>query len=192
MDEPSQKPPVARAAPTLPLALERRARGVSAGGVLSLAAVLAVLVLVSLPRLQAFALEENETDAAALTRVLGRALAQLQQPAGAAAPAPTLAEVARAAGLDGHRDDVEWVDAGRVLRRHGYLFELCPRPGGAVLRAWPWAHGDTGRAAFVFRPAEGVLRHGNPAGAWTGPGRPPAGDGAGWLPVAEELDPAAF
>ena len=189
MDEPSLPMPLA---PVLADAVEPRARGVSAGGALSLSAVIAVLVLVSLPRLQAFALEENETDAAALTRALGRALVELEPAAGAAAALPTLAELAQAAGLDGPRDDVEWLETGRVLRRHGYLFELDLRAGDPELRAWPWAYGDTGRAAFVFRPADGVLRHGNQAGAWTGPARPPAGDGPDWLPVAEELEPAAF
>lgn len=180
MEEPSIKRP---AGP------DGAARGVSAGGALSVAAVIAVLVLVSLPRLQAFALEENEADAAALTRVLGRALEEL---AGSAGAEPSLADLAGAAGLDAPRDDVEWIDGGRILRRHGYLFELSGAAGGAALRAWPWAYGETGRAAFAFRPAEGVLRHGNREGAWTGPGRAPAGLGPGWLMVAEETDSAAF
>src|SRR5262245_6000217 len=171
MDEPSQAQSVAPAGQAVQ---GPRLRAVSLGGALSLAAVVAVLVLVSLPRLQAFALAENETDAAALTRELGRALAEVEPPAGPTAAAPALAELALAAGLDGARDDVEWIDAGRVLRRHGYLFDLCACPGGPLLRAWPWAYGDTGHAAFVFRPAEGVLRHGNASGDWSGPRRPPA------------------
>jgi len=163
------------------------ARGVSLGGALSVLAVIGVLILVSLPRLQAFALAENEADAAALTRVLGLELERAAEPG----TGPTLPQLAGQAGLDVH-DDVEWLDGGRILRRHGYLFELALRPGGAALRAWPWAYGDTGRAAFAFRPASGVLRHGNPEGAWTGPESAPPLDGGGWTPAAVEADPAAF
>jgi hypothetical protein len=160
--------------------------GLSLGAAVSMVAVIAVLILVSLPRLQAFALEENEADAAALTRVLGRALAD-ERPA-----PPSLAGLVEEAGLDPAHDDLEWLEGGRLLRRHGYLFELPAHPAGTALRAWPWTYGDTGRAAFVFRRAQGVLRHGNPSGAWTGPGRPPAGLEPGWVLVAEDLDPPPF
>jgi hypothetical protein len=173
---------------------QHRERGVSPGGALSVLAVVGVLILVSLPRLQAFALAENEADAAALTRALGQELERRLAPGapGIDAAAPSLALLAGEAGLDPRRDDVEWLEGGRVLRRHGYLFELAGPPSGAFLRAWPWAYGDTGRAAFAFRPAAGVVRHGNPAGAWTGPGRGPALEGPGWSPVAAEADPTAF
>jgi hypothetical protein len=161
-------------------------RGLSFGAGASVVAVIALLVLVSLPRLQAFALEENETDAAALTRVLGRALAEER-----AAP-PSLAGLVEEAGLDPGHDDLEWLEGGRLLRRHGYLFELSAHPAGAALAAWPWTYGDTGRAAFVFRCDQGMLRHGNPSGAWTGPGRSPAGLGPGWVAVADELEAPPF
>ena len=161
-------------------------QGISLGAAASVVAVIAVLVVVSLPRLQAFALGENEADAAALTRVLGRELAE------EGSPSLSLASLVEEAGLDPKHDDLEWLDGGRLLRRHGYLFELTANKAGAALCAWPWTYGDTGRAAFVFRRDRGMLRHGNPSGAWTGPARPPAGLEPGWVVVAEEPDPPAF
>ena len=160
--------------------------GLSPAGALSLLAIVGVLVLVSLPRLHDFALQENEADAAALTRVLGTRLGQATE------PGSSLADLVESAGLEALRDDIEWVDDGRFLRRHGYLFELALGPNGAAVRAWPWAHGDTGRAAFLFVVHEGVFRHGNGSGRWTGPSHPPEADGPGWVVFAAPVDTQAF
>jgi hypothetical protein len=150
--------------------------GLSWTGALSVVAVVAVLVLVSLPRLHAFAVEENQTDASALTRHLVSALEQ------AADPHTPLVELVAGLGMAANTDDLEWLEGGRILRRHGYLFELDrPRAGGApTLRAWPWAYGETGRVAFLGRAGEPVRRHANAGGGWSGPTAPPGDDATGW------------
>lgn len=151
----------------------------------TLGAVVAVVVLISLPRLHAFAVQENEADAAGLVRRLGQELAAgalLEQEHGATSGAPEvsgpptpLAHLVSRAGLDARRDDLEWLQDGRVLRRHGYLFELVERgPDGVPwLRAWPWSHGETGRAVFVSTAPGAVLGHPNHAARWSGLSRPP-------------------
>jgi hypothetical protein len=84
--------------------------------------------------------------------------------------------------LAGVRADGELLLGGTLLRRHGYLFELAPLPPllrlpaaplallsgdrGALrdqlaIRAWPWAHGTTGEAAFLATRSGVVLRHEN-------------------------------
>ncbi len=151
-------------------------RGLSLVGAVTVFAVLSVLVLVSLPRLQDFALQENEADAAGLTRALGQELAQ-----DAAAAAPSLPDLVQRAGLSRGLDNLEWLQDGRVLRRHGYLFELCADDGRPAIRAWPWHHGETGRAAFVFT-AETLVGHGNHAARWSGPETPPEGP---WVAAAD-------
>ena len=145
---------------------------ISWSGGATVAAIVLVLVLVSLPRLHDFAVRENEADARALTTQLGEGLLRT--------PGASLAELAAEAGFEGRRNDVEWVAEGRLMRHHGYLFELIRRPEGALLRAWPWCYGETGRTAFVYRLEGGVFRHAN-GGAWTGPEQPPTPASEGWV-----------
>lgn len=162
-------------------------RGLSAVDYLSLCAIGIVVVLVSLPRLRAFALRENERDALRMLRVLG-------------ADAAAHGAVLRAGGLgallaanDGHRvrlEDLELVEQGR-LRRHGYLFDAAElEPGRWVLRAWPWEHGRTGVGAFQLVPGAEVHGFANPAGGFSGPNRPPPALAdprtAGWVNVPAE------
>ncbi|MEM7309752.1 MAG: hypothetical protein AAF682_23960 [Planctomycetota bacterium] len=151
--------------------------GISPAGVVTVLAIMTVVVLVSLPRLHDFALRENESDAAVLTRLLGQGLVQHAE------PGADLHDLAERMGLDPRRDDLEWVESGRLLRHHGYLFELVPGRGEAIVRAWPWTYGETGRTAFVFRAEGGVFGHDNPGGAWTGPAQPPALSAEGWVAV---------
>lgn len=157
-------------------------RGWTPAGVSSLVAIVAVIVLVSLPRLHAFAVEENETDAAVLARRLAQALGDAP---GDGQPA-SLAALVDELGMRDRTDDLEWLADGRVLRRHGYLFELDP-PHAAprALRAWPWSYGATGRTAFLAHPSDGVRRHANDDGSWSGVARPPHGSESGW----DELGP---
>lgn len=162
-----------------------------------------VVVLVSLPRLRAFALRENELDAIRMLRLLARD----------AAAVADFASVARAGGLGAllatctdHRvrlEDLELVGDGR-LRRHGYLFDAQPvlatGAEGAiverwVLRAWPWEHGRTGLGAFEVLPGGEVHGHANESGAFSGPLAPPpcasmdGGDAAGgWVRLAPRAD----
>jgi len=138
----------------------------------TLAAVAGVVLLVSLPRLRDFALRENESDA----RQLVRRLVQLVEDPAAADGTPTAGELLRARPrLARELNDLEVLEGGRTLRRHGYLFEVVPAAGGspAAVRAWPWKHGRTGRRAYLAVPGEGLYAHQNPEGRWTGERRPP-------------------
>ena len=144
----------------------------------TLFAVAALLVLVSLPRLQAFARGENEDDAAGLMRRLGRGLAALT----AGETVTDIEGLVQGAGIERGLDDFEWLEDGAVLRRHGYLFDVASDGGKVVLRAWPWSHGRTGRAAFVATGDE-LLRHENRDARWSGRERPPRQDTGGWAAV---------
>lgn len=146
---------------------------------LTLAAVALVVLLVSLPRLEDLAIRENEDDAARLAQRLA-ALAE----EGGSAPVDRL--LTAAPDLAQRLDDVELLAEGRVLRRHGYLFEALPAEGPArALRVWPWEYGRTGRVAFVWTPEGGLLGHANGDAHWTGTeGPPPAThEGGGWCGV---------
>ena len=162
--------------------------GLSRAGVVSLTAVLAVLVAVSLPRLHGLARRENQVDARATAELFARALA------GLAPEARTLPfeELARQARLTRTLRDAEWLEDGRVLRLHGYLFELCPAPAALTpvegklelaqgpqpisdslaVRAWPWST-STGLTAFVVAEDGPVLAHANEDGLWQGLGHRP-------------------
>src|SRR5262245_51531649 len=98
----------------------RVALSLSLSGALSLLAVVAVLIVVSVPRLRGLALQENEGDARGTAQALARALAALE-----ARPSrpPRLADLLETGELRG-LGDVELLAGGRVLRRHGYLFEI--------------------------------------------------------------------
>jgi hypothetical protein len=162
--------------------------GLSPGGFLSLAAVLAVLVVVSLPRLHGLALRENQGDARTTVEVLARALNELA-PEERGLP---LLEVARRTRVERTLRDAEWLEDGRVLRLHGYLFERCSLPAtgvdsvekvalsagtgqeplAAAVRAWPWSDA-TGQTVFVATTDGRVRAHDNEAATWGGLGSRP-------------------
>ena len=70
-------------------------------------------------------------------------------------------------------EDAELLDDGRLLRRHGYLFDLVVRDGEPILRAWPWCYGETGLGAFCYVLGTGVVGHPNEEPRWCGPGSAP-------------------
>ena len=151
--------------------------GLTISGALSLLAVTAVLVVVSVPRLRDLAVAENEADARATAQLLAEAL---RGSATSSAEArgdrePGLRELLRRPELTGALGDSELLEHGTLLRRRGYLFEitrltpllslpstpaslLCGQSGGLhgmlAVRAWPWAEG-TGEASFLVT-AEGA------------------------------------
>jgi hypothetical protein len=156
------------------VAAGRRLGALSRSGALCLLAVVAVLVVVSLPRLRGMALQENEVDARATAQILGRALRELEA---RAARDPQLHELIGLPELRGLAD-VELLAEGAVLRRHGYLFEVTRLPpalaaraasAGAVqgetgsagsvlaIHAWPWELGTTGFVSFLLTPTGGEL-----------------------------------
>jgi hypothetical protein len=152
---------------------------------LTLVAVGVVVLLVSLPRLREFALDENEGDARRLVAHLGELLAHPVRAAESPEPEVSNVEQLVHASRDLARqlDDAEFLEQGRLLRRHGYLFELTPRvdEGSATgVRAWPWHYRQTGLSAFAWTPDAGLQRHANDGGLWSGPEQPPgAPDPAG-------------
>jgi len=145
---------------------------------LTLVAVGVVVLLVSLPRLREFALDENEGDARRLVAHLGELLSHPVQAADAPAEQASNVEqlVHGSRDLARQLDDAEFLEHGRLLRRHGYLFELTPRaqPGAATcVRAWPWHYQQTGLSAFAWTPKAGLQAHANDGGLWSGPEQPP-------------------
>lgn len=172
-----QQTPAMRGPSFEPRPSARRIGGLRLADAITLVSVGLVVLLVSLPRLRDFALRENEADARIVVARIGELVLEHDSPA-------ALREVL-AASPDWLRrlGDAEWLEGGRMLRRHGYLFDLVRiRPDGAVaVRAWPLEHGGTGHAAFVWTADTGLLGHGNEGGAWSGPGDPPRVEpAAGW------------
>ena len=159
---------------------------------LTLVAVGVVVLLVSLPRLREFALDENEGDARRLVAHLGELLAHPVHAAEAPEPEVSNVETLNVEQLvQGSRelsrqlDDAEFLDQGRLLRRHGYLFELAPRANAGpatCVRAWPWHYRQTGLAAFAWTPDSGLQSHANDGGLWSGPEQPPSAPdpASGW------------
>lgn len=155
----------------------RGARHAAAGrmralDVLTLCAVAVVVLLVSLPRLQDLAVRENEGDARWLTERLGEIGGRLegapQDIRGLLEAQPTLTRLL---------DDAEYLEDGRLLRRHGYLFEVAGGAGTgcglSAVRAWPWRYERTGRQAYLWRCGEPLRANANAHGRWSGPQRPP-------------------
>jgi hypothetical protein len=159
------------------------ARGLPLLDKLTIFAIAAVVALVSIQRLRAFGLRENELDAMRMLRTLS----SLSAPTGADAKKSDLAAlVAHDSSLARRLEDLERMPDGR-LRRHGYLFDVTLlRPGEPMLRAWPWNYGQTGRGAFVWTPQRGLLGFDNGDGRFSGSEAPPApGDiGPEWLRMA--------
>ena len=141
---------------------------------LTLLAVLCVVVLVSLPRLRSFGLYDNEAEALKTLVGLGPVV-QAAQSAGTQAPLLDLAQenALLGAGLRGARqlDPAlgEGTQAGgsRFLL-HGYVFQWCADGEQAVLFAWPWHVGSTGRGVFAWTADGRLYGHPNRGGLWTG------------------------
>jgi hypothetical protein len=167
--------------------------GLSLSGALSLLAVAAVLVVVSLPRMRGLALAENEVDASATAQLLAAALSADEAAEGAP---PSWREFLARPELAGVLSDGELVAEGTLLRRHGYLFELTRlAPGRSsasssartelAVRAWPWAHGATGEATFLATAGGAHLVHPNESPCWQGLAAAGVdlGSLAGWRPL---------
>lgn len=153
-----------------------------AADILTLAAVAVVVLLVSLPRLRDLALRENESDALWLTQ-------QLAELAGARESQSVQDLLEGAPDVRRQIDDAEFLAGGRLLRRHGYAFEVLPRSGPepttTAVRAWPWQAGRTGATAFVWTSSRGLVVHANREGRWSGerPPLPETDASAGWQPA---------
>jgi hypothetical protein len=164
------------------LPTEKR-RGLQRFDKLTLVAVVVVVVLISIPRLAEFARRENREDA----QRLSRRLFQLLEASGEWSHAPpNIQALLESAPLAARRqlDDLEFLQGGELLRRHGYLFELvqvrspesepADPPALIAVRSWPWIYGQTGLPAYLALSSTAVFEHANPAPHWSGPDlRPP-------------------
>ncbi len=129
----------------------------------SVAAVVVAVAIVSLPSLRAFAVRENEEDAARLVATLC-ARARVE-------PEADLRALARLDGRPRERvADAAWNAEQRLLSCHGYLFDLARNPsdGAPLVAAWPLSFGSSGRRAFVCLAASNALTHANEDGRYHG------------------------
>jgi hypothetical protein len=136
---------------------------------LTLLAVGVVIMLVSLPRLHGLMLRTNECDARDALRLLGGVVF-----AGERTPTNLCETVEQTASLEHQLSDARPVDGGRVLKHHGYLFELSSTlRGESVIYAWPSEHGRTGKRAFALKADQGMIEHENEGkSTWSGLARP--------------------
>jgi len=179
--------------PTREIGFWRSRVGLSPTGTVSLAAVVAVLVFVSLARLRPLMTHENEVDARRTVELLAAQLPAWSARPGHPTQVPGLKELAGKDAVRQALSDGAFEEGGRILKRHGYLFsvvELPPPPPldlepGTVLAApptragtepllgvlaWPWEHGNSGRRALLCTADERLYRHPNTPARWSGPG----------------------
>ncbi len=184
------------------------AAGLAARSWLLLIAIGAVLASVSLARLHVFAVHQNERDALfLLARLAERMPLEDQHIAGGVRIEPQTEPPVLRAGLDlrgllksptgdlERLGDLRWLAAGRVLHRHGYLFDLVGTQGSGAntlsdfrLRAWPQSHGRTGIAAFAWCSQRGLTGDPNREGRWNGFERRPESE-ASWRVLPDSLRP---
>ena len=132
-----------------------------------IAAIILLVCMVSLPRLQSYVQANNEEDAARSLRVLGRA--------GSPGDAPDLATwIAGNRSLRHRFLDARILEESGLLMQHGYLFSMYRSEGNATrFVAWPRSTPRTGQAAFALGESGVVQRHANTGGRWSGPGAGP-------------------
>jgi hypothetical protein len=154
---------------------------------LTIAAIVGIVVLVTIPHVERLARRDNELDAMRTLRVL----ATQPVPPGAGQRAGTLQGLVGGDQMLARRlEDSTWLPDGS-LQRHGYRFDLARGPlGEMLLRAWPVEAGATGRAAFLWNPRTGMLGHDNPALAWSGELAPaldhPLDERSGWRRMTQK------
>jgi hypothetical protein len=136
----------------------------------TLCAIAAVVLLVSLPRLREFALRENQSDAQVLVARLGEQL-EAREDGARADDVASLIEETHA--LSRQLEDAHFLEGGRLLERHGYLFELRRDGGLTAVRAWPSKYRQTGLAAFCWTVGSGLSIDANESGRWSGRESPP-------------------
>jgi len=136
-------------------------RGLRISDGVLLFAVIAVVCLVSLPRLEDYVRRTNGSDARLALAVLG----------GICFPAGVQPTPAAQGGLGSlwlgdqglrHRlEDARMVEGTQDLLFHGYLYRLEQgTEGRAQLIAWPRKVGRTGTTTYVWRPGVGVIERG--------------------------------
>lgn len=141
--------------------------------------VVAVVVIVSLPRLSAFARSENRADAARLARRLAQVLDDAQA---------DMAAVHDVSGLFQRLprqtrrqfEDQSVLDDGRLILRHGYFFEYLrvpgfegDRSGARAIRAWPERYGGDAAPVFLALSEQSIFTHDRLEPACYGFDKPP-------------------
>lgn len=164
----------------------RDARRLSPADALLLAAVITLVCLVSLPRIEDYARRTNERDARQTLEVLAQLAYPAPEQVDASADLPQrLADERR---LRHRLGDARAVGTTDVLLHHGYYFAVDRSVRGEPrIVAWPRRAGRTGGPAYAWCFARGLLAHSNADGRFGGLGRRPGGeDRGGWTPVALE------
>jgi len=133
----------------------RRLLGLRLTDAAVIAALCAVVGLVSLPRLADYVRRSNEQDARIALDLLGPACF----PLGAVNPAGDPTDLGAWGPSLRHRlRDARPLEDASALLYHGYLFALRPtRAGETWLIAWPRLGGRTGSAVLAWAPAQGAL-----------------------------------
>lgn len=157
-----------------------RLAGLRLSDALLIAAILGLVLVVSLPRIEAFARSTNESDARLVTALLGERLLGEE---GRELSADLPALVAGDEYLEHRLRDARRLPDTEILLFHGYYFRL--DHGAGTLVAWPRIAGGTGRAAFAWRAGAGLLVHANDERRWSGgapdvPARLEVGDDGPW------------
>jgi hypothetical protein len=139
---------------------------------LTLVAVLAAVVVVTIPHLRSMAIRANERDARVVLTWLGEELAKIS-PAELPTDLPALLDrLPRAAR---RVPDARILDSGLVAH-HGYYLRLALSPQGTPeLSAWPCQTNRTGHAAYAWTTGS-LYEHANSAATWSGEDRPPPPD----------------
>lgn len=124
-------------------------------------AVIVVVCLVSLPRLEDYVRRTNGSDARlALVVLAGICFPDGAQPASAAEGGLGSLWLGDE-GLRHRLEDARLVEGTQDLLFHGYFYRLeQDAEGRAQLIAWPRKVGRTGTATFLWRPGVGVVEGG--------------------------------
>jgi len=145
---------------------------------LTLCAVGVLMFLVSVPRVHQLAVQDNERDALSAIKALADEAftPELEM---------SLNPVHLSASLSSRLKDVRYDSSTKVIRRHGYLFDLAQAKSGEwFARAWPVECGQTGVNAFILGPSACIMTHPNEAAEWSGVlSERPTGDEDGWTPI---------
>jgi hypothetical protein len=136
---------------------------------LTLVAVLALVVVVTIPHLRSMAIRANERDARVMLTWLGEELAKLA-PAEMPADLPALLKrVPRAAR---RIPDARVLPSGLVAHHGYYLRLMLPPHGQPELCAWPCQLDRTGRAAYAWTSGS-LYENPNATPGWSGEAQPP-------------------
>ena len=140
-----------------------------------IAAIVTLVCVVSLPRLEEYARRTNEADARTAIVLLGETW--IEDPRAAAPGRDLPALVADDPHVSHRLRDARRVPGTAILLHHGYYLRLAE--DGRSIVAWPRRAGRTGERAFRYRAGQGLAVHANLDERWSGV-EPPREPGSGW------------